>query len=121
MCGGGKLNGGLAVMGYRAVFQWPPPAFTHRRSQGSTGGISMEAIRSMPDFLIPDKEAFTYREVARLLKVAHTTIFKAVAEGRIQTISVTSGALGDRTRDMIPRSEVERLARQKGLLRKEKQ
>lgn len=76
----------------------------------------MEAIRSMPDFFIPDKEVFTYREVARLLHVAHTTIFKAVAEGRIQTIPVIGGALGDRTREMIPRYEVERLARQKGLL-----
>lgn len=67
-------------------------------------------------FEIPDKEVFTYREVARLLGVAHTTIFKAVSSGRIQTITTTIGALGDRTREMIPRYEVERLARQKGLL-----
>lgn len=71
---------------------------------------------TMPDFSIPDKEEFRVREVARILGVSHHTINIAIDQGDIQTIQ-GHDVLGREARwKVIPRSEVERLARQKGLL-----
>lgn len=68
-------------------------------------------------FIIPDKDVFSYSAVARLLGVSKTTIFDAVRRGDIQTIpSKTALGIESQNRRQIPVSEVERLARQKGLL-----
>lgn len=76
----------------------------------------MEAIRSMPEFKIPNKEEFRVREVARIIGVSHHTINNAIADG---SIAVVDGhdVLGRVARwKVIPRSEVIRLAQQKGLM-----
>ena len=66
---------------------------------------------------IPDKEVFSYSEVARILGVAKTTIFNAVRSGEIQTIPAkTILGVESQSRRQIPRDEVVRLAKQKGLL-----
>ena len=76
----------------------------------------MEAIRSMPDFSIPEKEEFRVREVARILGVSHHTINIAIDQGDIQTVQ-GHDVLGRVAHwKVIPRSEVIRLAQQKGLM-----
>lgn len=70
----------------------------------------------MTEFKIPDKEEFRIREVARILGVSHHTLNNAIADGSIETVD-GHDVLGRVAHwKVIPRSEVERLARQKGLL-----
>lgn len=76
----------------------------------------MEAICSMPDFKIPDKSDFSAREVSRILGVSLFAITTAINNGQIQTIQGKTVLGFPSNRRVIPRSEVERLARQKGLL-----
>ena len=76
----------------------------------------MEAIRFMPDFIIPDKDDFSAREVARILGVSLFTITTAINNGDIHTEQGKTVLGLPSNRRVIPRLEVERLARQKGLL-----
>ncbi len=70
----------------------------------------------MMTFSIPDKEVFSYRETGRILGVSHHTIHIAVQNGNIATLQGKDILGNPATWRVIPRSEVERLARQKGLL-----
>ena len=70
----------------------------------------------MTEFKLPDKEVFSAREVGRLLGVSNKTITDAVNKGTIAS-QPGKDVLGNPANwRVIPRSEVERLARQMGLL-----
>ena len=72
-------------------------------------------VCSMP-LSIPDKNGFSARETARLLGVSPYTIVSAIANGQIATIPGKTVLGLPSARNLIPREEVIRLARQMGLL-----
>ena len=73
-------------------------------------------VSTMAAFQIPPGKEFRVRRVASILGVSHQTINRAIADGFIE-VRQGHDILGRPANWLvIPRSEVERLARQMGLL-----
>jgi len=70
----------------------------------------------MTQFEIPDKPFFRAREVGRILGVSHHTIQNGIDRGTIQSEQGKDILGNPASWRVIPRDEVIRLARQKGLL-----
>lgn len=72
----------------------------------------------MVSFLLPPKEVFSVREASRLLKWDKKTLQRHIRDGYIRTVPVEVPRVvgGPVIWQQLPRSEVERLAHEKGLL-----
>lgn len=68
-------------------------------------------------FVLPNKEVFSLREASRLLGFDRETLRRGIESGKIVAVDIPHYGLdGLKTWKQIPRHEVERLARQKGLI-----
>ena len=76
----------------------------------------MEVSTMTAEFHIPPGKEFRVRRVASILGVSHQTINKAIADGSIQARQGHDILGRPANWQVIPREEVERLARQMGLL-----
>ena len=71
----------------------------------------------MLPFLLPDKEVFSLREAARLLGFDAKTLKKGIEDGKIISVDMPQHHLsGLKMWKQIPRHEMLRLAKQKGLI-----
>lgn len=66
---------------------------------------------------IPDKEAFSVREASRILGYSHRALTRGIKQGKIVSLDFAVYQIGAiKLWKRIPRSEIERLAREKGLI-----
>ena len=71
----------------------------------------------MPLFILPNKEVFSIRQASRLLGYDRETLRRGIESGKIIAVEMSHYRLdGLKVWKQIPRHEVERLARQKGLI-----
>ena len=71
----------------------------------------------MPLFILPNKEVFSLRAASKLLGYDRETLRRGIEAGKIIAVEIPHATLdGLQTWKQIPRHEVERLARQKGLI-----